>query len=93
MAVNSSQEDGEALGVWPQTRILNSLVFSLRSTVRAVRNSLCDAVQVFSGRRRIIRSVSVSGTSRSKVSSADTLLAFRQSGIRRIGKTQRRSHS
>src|ERR1700730_14144783 len=72
MLVNSSQEEGGALGVWLRVRILNSLVFNLRTTVRGTRNSLRDAVQVFSARRRIIGSVSVRVTSCSKVSSADT---------------------
>jgi hypothetical protein len=57
--------------VWLRVRILNSQVFSLRTTFRAIRNSFRDAVQVFSARRRIIGSISVSGTSCSKVSSVD----------------------
>lgn len=52
--VNSSQEEGGKAGVWLHVRILNSLVFSLRTTVRAIRTSLREAVQVFSARRRII---------------------------------------
>src|SRR5207237_2161533 len=70
--VKSSQEEGGTVGVWLRVRILNSLVFNLRTTVRATRNSLRDAVQVLSARRRIIASVSVRATSCSKVSSADT---------------------
>src|SRR6185437_12379230 len=35
MPVNSSQEEGGELDVWLRVRILNSLVFSLRTTVRA----------------------------------------------------------
>ena len=42
-------------------RILNSLVFSFRTTVRAIRDSLRDAAQTFSARRRITGSVSPSG--------------------------------
>src|ERR1019366_2602501 len=45
-------------GVWLRVRILNSLVFSLRTTVRAIRDSLLEADQSFSARRRIIGSVS-----------------------------------
>src|SRR5205085_7788180 len=37
MSVNSSQDEGGAPGVWLRVRILNSLVFSLRTTVRALR--------------------------------------------------------
>jgi len=44
-------------------RMLNSVVFSLRTTVRAMRDSLREADQVFSARRRIIGSVSANGTS------------------------------
>jgi len=33
MFVNSSQEQGGDWGVWLRVRILNSLVFSLRTTV------------------------------------------------------------
>jgi len=47
MVVSSSQEEGGASGVWLRVRILNSLVFSLRARVRAIRSSLRDAVQVF----------------------------------------------
>src|SRR5271157_1006239 len=71
MSVNSSQEEGGNPGVWLRVRILNSLVFSLRTTVRAVRDSLREADQSFSARRRIIGSVSAKSTSRSKVSSTD----------------------
>src|SRR5271157_352420 len=45
MSVNSSQEEGGKPGVWLRVRILNSLVFSLRTTVRAVRDSLREADQ------------------------------------------------
>src|SRR5262249_43855596 len=72
MLVNSAQEEGGVAGVWLRVRILNSLVFSLRTTVRGIPDSLRDAAQVFSERRRIIVSVSLNGTSLSKVSSADT---------------------
>jgi len=72
MLVGSSQEEGRAYGVWLRVRILNSLVFSLGTTVRATRNSLRDVAQVSSARRRIIGSISASGTSCSKVSSTDT---------------------
>ena len=49
-------------GVWLRVRILNSLVFSLRTTVRAIRDSLREADQSFSARRRIIGSVSANST-------------------------------
>src|SRR5215467_4471503 len=71
MSVNSSQQGGGELGVWLRVRILNSLVFSLRTTVSANRDSLREADQSFSARRRIIGSVSASRTSCSKVSSTD----------------------
>src|SRR5436189_6257112 len=51
--------------------MLKSLVFSLRTTVRGTRDSLREADQTFSVRRRIIGSVSDNGTSRSKVSSTE----------------------
>ena len=57
--------------MWLRVRILNSLVLSFRTTVRAVRDSLREADHSFSARRRIIGSVSDSGTSRSKVSSTE----------------------
>ena len=47
------------------------MVLSLRTTVRAIRDSLREADQTFSARRRIIGSVSAKGTSCSKVSSAE----------------------
>jgi hypothetical protein len=72
MFVNSSQEEGGEEGVWLQARILNSLVFSFSTTVRAIRDSLRDEAHVCSASLRIIGSVSVSGTPCSKVSSADT---------------------
>ena len=72
MPVNSSQEEGEQSSVWLRVRILKSLVFSLRTTVRAIRGSVRDADQSFSARRRIIGSVSANRTSRSYVSSTDT---------------------
>src|ERR1700730_19469341 len=59
MLVNSSQEEGGEAGVWLRVRILNSLVFSLRTTVRAMRDSLREADQIFSARSRIIGSVSL----------------------------------
>jgi hypothetical protein len=37
-----------------RAKILNSLVFNLRTTVRAIRGSLRDAVHVFSASLRII---------------------------------------
>jgi hypothetical protein len=46
MAVNSSQEAGGDEGVWLRVRILNSAVFNLKTTVRAIRLSLRDAVEV-----------------------------------------------
>ena len=51
--------------------MLKSLVFSLRTTVRAMRDSLREAAHIFSARRRIIGSVSTRGMSRSNVSSAE----------------------
>ena len=54
-----------------RVRILNSLVFSLRTTVRAILASLRDADQSLSARRRIMGSVSAKKTSLSKVSSTD----------------------
>src|SRR5437879_5718006 len=71
MSVNSSQDDGGESGVWLRVRILNSLVFSFRTTVRAIRGSLREADQSFSVSRRIIGSVSGNSTSFSKVSSTD----------------------
>ena len=58
MSVNSSEEEGGHPAVWLRVRILNSLVFSLRTTVRAVRDSLREADQSFAARLRIIVSVS-----------------------------------
>src|SRR5438552_13737250 len=54
-----------------KVRILKSLVFSLSTTVRGIRDSLREADQTFSVRLRIIGSVSDNGTSCSKVSSAE----------------------
>src|ERR1700685_2015403 len=71
MLVNSSQVEGGEAGVWLRVRISNSLVFSLRTTVRAMRDSLREADQIFSASSRIIGSVSASVTSCSNVSSAD----------------------
>jgi hypothetical protein len=71
IVVSSSQEEGGACGVWLRVRILNSLVFSLSTTVRATRDSLRDAAHVCSASLRIVGSVSMSSTSCSKVSSAD----------------------
>src|ERR1035438_1078551 len=71
MPVNSSQEEGGESGVWLRVMILNSPVFSLRTTVRALRDSLREADQSFSERRRIIGSVSANNRSCSKVSSTD----------------------
>jgi hypothetical protein len=62
MSINSSQEGGE-LGVWLRVRILNSLVFSLRTTVRATRDSLREVAQSSSARRRMAGSVSGKSTS------------------------------
>jgi len=72
MLVSSSQERGGDGGVWLRVKILNSLVLSLRTTVRAIRASLRDAAQVCSASLLIIGSVSASKTSSAKVSSADT---------------------
>jgi hypothetical protein len=52
-------------------RILNSLVFSFSTTVRAIRDSLREAVHACSASFRIIGSISASKTSCSKVSSGD----------------------
>jgi hypothetical protein len=52
-------------------RILKSLVFNLSTTVRAIRDSLREALHVFSASLRIIGSVSANVTSCSKVSSAE----------------------
>src|SRR5579862_3477094 len=71
MSVNSSHEEGGVSGVWLRVRILNSLVFSLRTTVRGTRDSLREADHSFSARRRIIGSVSASSTSSGNVSSTD----------------------
>jgi hypothetical protein len=43
MLVNSSHEERADGGVWLRVRILKSLVFSLSTTVRAIRDSLRDA--------------------------------------------------
>jgi len=55
--------------VWLRVRILNSAVFNFNTTVRAIRLSLRDAAQVSWASLRIIGSVSLSGMSRSNVSS------------------------
>jgi len=47
MSVNSSLEEGGEPGVWLRVRVLNSLVFSLSTTVRAIRDSLREADQTF----------------------------------------------
>ncbi len=73
MPVNSSQEEGGEGGVWLRVRILKSLVFSLSTTVRAIRDSLRDAAHVCSASLRIIGSISLSSRSRSNVSSDDGL--------------------
>ena len=52
MSANSSQDDGGESGVWLRVRILNSFVFSLRTTVRAIRDSLREADQSFSASLR-----------------------------------------
>jgi hypothetical protein len=71
MLVNSSHEEGDEQGVWLRVRMLNSLVLNLRTTVHAIRDSLREADQILSARRRIIGSVSSNAMSCSKVSSAD----------------------
>jgi hypothetical protein len=58
MSVTSSHEVGGEGGVQLRVRMLNSLVFSLRTTVRAVRDSFRDAAQTLSASRRITDSVS-----------------------------------
>jgi hypothetical protein len=57
MLVSSSHEEGGACGVWLRPRILNSLVFSLRTTVRAIRSSL-------RGKRQSVRVYDHSGRGR-----------------------------
>ena len=47
MSVNSAQEEGGVDGVWLRVRILNSLVFNLRTMVRAGRDSLPDRPKLF----------------------------------------------
>ena len=81
MVVNSSQEEGGEAGVWLRVRILKSLVLSLSTTVRAMRDSLRDAAQVCSASLRIIGSISVNGTSRRNVSSVDR---WRVTGYREV---------
>ena len=71
MAGQLLQEAGGESGVWLRVRISNSLVLSLRTTVRAMRVSLREAAQTFSARRRMMGSISDNGTSVSKVSSAE----------------------
>jgi hypothetical protein len=78
MSVNSSHDDGGESGVWLRVRILNSLVFSFRTTVRAIRGSLREANQSFSASHRIIGSVSSNSTSFSKVSSTDGMARLRK---------------
>src|SRR6202161_410321 len=51
MAVNSSQDDGGVVGVWLRERMLNSLVFSFKTTVRATRASWREADHTFCARR------------------------------------------
>src|SRR5229473_2200774 len=57
--VSSPQEEGGEPGVWLRVRILNSLVFSFSTTVRAIRDSLREATHVCSASFRIIDSISV----------------------------------
>src|ERR1700747_3230704 len=71
LPVSCSQDARGESGVWLRVRILNSLVFSLRTTVRAIRDSLRVADQSFSAKRLIMGSVSESGTSCSNVSSTE----------------------
>ena len=66
MLVNSSQEEGGEVGVWLRVRILKSLVLSLTTTVRAMRDSLRDAAQVCAASLRIIGSISVNSTERAR---------------------------
>ena len=61
MLVSSSQERGGDGGVWLRVKILNSLVLSLRTTVRAIRASLRDAAQVCSASLLIIGASSLNG--------------------------------
>src|SRR5262249_56185549 len=69
--VSSSQEAGGEFGVHLRVRMLNSLVFNFRMTVRAIRGSRRNADQTLSARRRIIGSVCANDRSCSNVSSAD----------------------
>lgn len=69
--VNSSHEAGGTIGVWLRVSMLNSLVFSFSTTVRATRGSFREADQTFSASRRMSSSVSDNGMSRGNVSSAE----------------------
>lgn len=61
MLINSSHDEGGVAGVWLRVRILNSLVFNFRTTVRAMRGSFRDADHSLSTRRRIMGCVPSSG--------------------------------
>jgi hypothetical protein len=54
MLVSSSHEEYGESGVWLRVRILKSLVLSLSTTVRAMRDSVRDEFHVFSASRLII---------------------------------------
>lgn len=51
MLVNSSHDDCGQVCTWLRVRILRLLIFSFRSTVRAMRVPLGDAAQVLSDKR------------------------------------------
>jgi hypothetical protein len=64
-------DSGGTPGVCLRVRMLNSLVLSLRITVRATRPSLRGAIHICSTRRRLNASVFASRMSRSNLSSAE----------------------
>ena len=57
--------------MWLRVRMLNSLVLSFKTMVRATRDSLREADQTFCAKVWINSPVSERGISRSKVSSAE----------------------
>ncbi len=71
-------------------RILNSRVFSLRTTVRAICGSFLSADHTLPARRRIGSSVADNGISRSNVSSAEIDLVGR-SGMTKLWSMPRAS--
>ncbi len=63
MSASSPQEEGGLSCVKLRVRVLNSLVFSLSTTVRGSLDSLPNSDHSFSDNRRIIGSVSANTTS------------------------------